>query len=125
MFLALQYSIRIHDYSQFLVGKNILDFGCGKGDFLFKAQVLARSVCGVEINKKYLNFLNTHNIPCIECIEEIGDASLDTVFGFHCLEHLHNPIEILKGLRKKIVGRGYVIIEVPHANDFLISNLKC
>jgi len=116
---------RLNDYRQFVFNKDILDFGCGKGDFLLKVQSSAKSVRGVEIDKKYLTFLNSKNIPCYESIEDIDNASLDTVFGFHSLEHVGNPIEILSALRKKIVNRGYVIFEVPHANDFLIENLKC
>ena len=70
-------------------------------------------------------YLNSKNIFCYKSIEELDNSSLDTVFGFHSLEHVGNPIEILSGLRKKIVDKGYVIFEVPHANDFLIENLKC
>ena len=116
---------RLDDYRQFVFNKDILDFGCGKGDFLLKIQSSAKSVRGVEIDKNYLKFLNSKNISCYESIEDLDNASLDTVFGFHSLEHVGNPIEILSGLRKKIVDKGYVIFEVPHANDFLIENLKC
>ena len=116
---------RLNDYRPFVFNKDILDFGCGKGDFLLTILSSAKSVRGVEINKTYLNYLNSNNIPCLERIEEIDNESLDTAFGFHCLEHLEHPIELLSGLRKKIVGGGHVIFEVPHANDFLISNLKC
>ena len=105
--------------------KDILDFGCGKGDFLLQAQSSAKTVCGVEIDKQCLSFLNSNKISCFDNVEELENASLDTVFGFHSLEHLKNPIELLSVLRNKIVNKGYVIFEVPHANDFLITKLKC
>ena len=43
---------------------------------------------------------------------------------FHVFEHLINPIEILIQLKSKLKKNGNLIIEVPHANDLLLSKLK-
>jgi 2-polyprenyl-3-methyl-5-hydroxy-6-metoxy-1,4-benzoquinol methylase len=39
---------------------------------------------------------------------------------FHVLEHIPYQVEILKEIKKKLKKNGKVIIEVPHANDFLL-----
>ena len=39
---------------------------------------------------------------------------------FHVLEHIPYQVEILKVLKSKLKSKGKVIIEVPHAEDFLI-----
>ena len=41
--------------------------------------------------------------------------------SFHVLEHLPNPLDTLRLIMKKVVSGGKVVIEVPHANDFLLS----
>lgn len=40
---------RLNDNLQFIVGKRILDFGCGAGDFLKRANKYALSAEGVEL----------------------------------------------------------------------------
>ena len=40
---------------------------------------------------------------------------------FHVLEHLPNQIDILKKLKNNLRKNGKIIIEVPSANDLLIS----
>ena len=39
---------------------------------------------------------------------------------FHVLEHLPYQINTLKYLKSKLKNKGKIIIEVPHAEDFLI-----
>jgi hypothetical protein len=45
---------------------------------------------------------------------------------FHVLEHLSNPLSVLAQLRDILKpDNGTLVVEVPHANDFLISQLHC
>jgi len=43
----------------------------------------------------------------------------------HVLEHLYDPIETLKQIKLKMKKKTLLIIEVPHANDFLINEYNC
>ena len=43
----------------------------------------------------------------------------------HVLEHLYDPISSLKCIKQKMKENTLLIIEVPHANDFLISDYNC
>jgi hypothetical protein len=43
----------------------------------------------------------------------------------HVLEHLYEPIEILRQIKYKMSHKTLLIIEVPHANDFLIKHYEC
>lgn len=69
--------------------------------------------------------MNNLDINCYESIQNITQP-LDVVTLFHCLEHLPNPTSVLQNIRAslKTDGDGTLIIEVPHARDFLIENLK-
>ena len=55
-------------------------------------------------------------------INLVEDNSIDTIFCFHCLEHIQNQREILKLMYKKLRDGGKIIIEIPHDNDFLLHN---
>ena len=43
---------------------------------------------------------------------------------FHCFEHLPNPLEFLDEVKTFLKSNGRLIIEVPHARDFLLQNLN-
>ena len=48
------------------------------------------------------------------------DKKFDVITMFHVLEHVPNQIKTLKILKTKLKNKGKIIIEVPHAEDFLI-----
>ena len=54
----------------------------------------------------------------------MDNCSVDVCFSFHVLEHLPDPIKTLSILKNKIVKGGKLVIEVPHANDFLLNNVS-
>lgn len=43
----------------------------------------------------------------------------------HVLEHLYDPIKTLSLIKEKMHKNTLLIIEVPHADDFLISQCNC
>ncbi len=105
-------------------GKRIGDFGCGYGDFLRRVNPHCEEVVGIELDKKCQTLLDSKGIKCVDCLAEIENNSLDHIFLFHVLEHLPDPIKTLGELKKKIISGGTIILEVPHANDFLLSFIK-
>ena len=116
---------RVNQHKKYITDKKILDFGCGAGDFLKVAQKYASSVTGVELQKNYMEHLNENGINCFSDLSDIEDNSLDSIFLFHVLEHLPEPLEMLSILKSKLRDGGLLVAEVPHANDFLLSELDC
>ena len=116
---------RLKSNLKFVVGKRVGDFGCGSGDFLRLAKSHCSDVVGIELQQNYVGSLNNDGIFCVNNLESISDKSLDIVVSFHVIEHLPNPLEILSELKRKVVSGGQVLIEVPHANDFLLSVVGC
>lgn len=112
---------RVNQFMPYIKAKNWLDFGCGNGGALRLAHMEAKIAIGLEVQQGPRNFLNSIDIKCTDTLEEIPDNSLDTITLFHVYEHLQNPIEILDSLSKKLVKNGTLIIEVPQANDILLS----
>lgn len=116
---------RYKKYRQFVVNKNICDYGCGEGNFLRQTKSIAKTVFGIEIQKDFNEKINNEGIKCFSKLEQLDDP-MDTFFLFHCLEHLPDPITILKEIysKLKINGDGMIVIEVPHAKDFLLDKLE-
>tara|TARA_B100001093_G_C26813147_1_gene1008415 strand:+ start:1231 stop:2100 length:870 start_codon:yes stop_codon:yes gene_type:complete len=115
---------RASDFFDFYHNKVICDFGCGKGTFLFNTIEKTKKSFGVEIQENYARDLNQKNIACHDSIGHLSDNSLDSCFMFHCLEHLEDPIHHLDSIRNKLTNKGKIVIEVPHARDFLIKELN-
>lgn len=114
---------RYNSYKKFFTGKVLCDFGCGAGSFIRLAKSTARQVIGIELQKNYLDDMNKYGIISQSSLNESIPA-LDIVTLFHCFEHLPDPLSVLRELRKSLKNGGMIIIECPHARDFLIGNLK-
>jgi 2-polyprenyl-3-methyl-5-hydroxy-6-metoxy-1,4-benzoquinol methylase len=116
---------RFKAYRQFIIAKDICDFGCGAGGFLRLSKSVAKSVSGIELQKNFAEELNSIGIDCFSSLKNIGKP-LDVISMFHCLEHLPSPTSVLENLRVSLKknGDGALIVEVPHARDFLSESLK-
>ena len=111
---------RASQFEKNLKNKDILDFGCGWGGFLRNIKNY-KSLSGVELRKECTNFIK-NNIQKIDISDNINsfDKKFDIITMFHVLEHIPYQTETLKVLKSKLKNKGKIIIEVPHAEDFLI-----
>jgi len=111
---------RASQFKKDLKNKDILDFGCGWGGFLRNIKNY-KSLSGVELRKECVNFIK-NNIKKINISDNINsfNKKFDIITMFHVLEHIPYQTETLKVLKSKLKNKGKIIIEVPHAEDFLI-----
>ncbi len=113
---------RYNFLSEKIISKRLLDFGCGVAGFLLKAQNSAASVSGVEPEKRLRNHFSNNQLKVYPSLNDLGtDEKYELITAFHVIEHIPNPISILKSLKKNLVGGGEIIIEVPSSNDALLS----
>jgi 2-polyprenyl-3-methyl-5-hydroxy-6-metoxy-1,4-benzoquinol methylase len=112
-----------------LAEKSLLDFGCGAGGFLLKAQTGAAIVYGVEIERRLQDHFRHNGLLVFENLESLLQVSREEKFDiitlFHVLEHLPDPRVILKKLSTLLTERGEIVIEVPHADDALLTLYEC
>ena len=113
---------RLDSHLKHVAGKSVMDFGCGEGDFLRLIQDHCVDICGVELESRYVQGLEADGIDCYNDIETVKDHSMDVVVSFHVLEHLPNPMNLLSALKRKLKDGGTLIVEVPHANDLLLTS---
>jgi len=118
---------RLADLKQYFTGKCVVDIGCGEGSFLRGMRPYAKSITGVELLASARNQLTDEGIPCVESLAELGGGKIDAAFMMHVLEHLPDPLLFLKQAREKLVDsnpKAQIVVEVPHARDFLIDRLR-
>ena len=111
---------RVNEFKKIIKNKDILDFGCGWGNFLSMIKN-AKSKNAVEVGKEFLQLIKK-NYKDINIKENIKDFNIcfDYIFLFHTLHYLPHQIQILKEFKTKLKKKGKIIIEVPHANDLLM-----
>jgi 2-polyprenyl-3-methyl-5-hydroxy-6-metoxy-1,4-benzoquinol methylase len=114
---------RVQMFRNTYAGKSVCDFGAGHGRFLRRIGGLARSACGVELNERQIADLRRDGFRVERSIEDFDASSFDVVTLFHVLEHLADPIETLARIRTRMKPGAKLIVEVPHARDFVHRTL--
>lgn len=96
----------------------ILDVGCGVGNMLMQLKNDTRyTTSGVEISKDAAeraqqNGLNVLNGNLFDANFE--DESFDAVFLLYVLEHVDNPLEVLKEIKRILKKNGLLFLAVPN-----------
>ena len=81
---------KINLISSLLKNKDsLLDFGCGKGDFLLAAKKSGFDVAGIEFLSGVQKELNKKNIKSYEKLEQLSKA-VSAITFWHSLEHLND-----------------------------------
>jgi SAM-dependent methyltransferase len=111
---------RFRQFSEFIVNKNILDFGCGNAGFLMRAKELASACYGVEPNKLFQEHYSKINIQVFPNLNSINEK-FDAIFMFHVLEHIEDPVNLLQKLKSLLNVNGRLIVEVPSSDDALLT----
>lgn len=106
------------------LNKSILDFGCGGGGFLLMIKDIAGKCNGIEKDDTFKKILNEqYKIKTFDDVDDCSDK-YDLITLFHVVEHLKDPKKILTKLANKLTENGKIIIEVPNADDALLSLYK-
>lgn len=114
---------RIEAHLPLIHDRKILDFGFGDGSFLSIAKQSASVAMGIELDQRGKEFGRRNGIPVFDSMSEVG-IDLDTIFAFHVLEHLPEPGKFLIDARASLEKKdGYLVVEVPHAGDFLLTSI--
>jgi 2-polyprenyl-3-methyl-5-hydroxy-6-metoxy-1,4-benzoquinol methylase len=104
-----------------LKDKNLLDVGCGTGDFLRLAKEKGWAGFGIEPNAQARYIGNQKTQDSIFDLDKLLDfdaASFDVITLWHVLEHLPNLEEQISLLKKLLKPNGTLIIAVPNYNSF-------
>ncbi len=97
--------------------KNILDVGCGAGDFLDYAKEAGLNTFGIELSKEMVQtaIQKGHKVLC-SSIEEIAfpaPTKFDVCVMWDVLEHLQNPQRALRNVSFSLRPGGRLFILTP------------
>ena len=102
-------------------GKNLLDVGCGTGDFLETAQQNNWQVYGIEPNKQARTIANkktNNSVFETEQLLKFKPQSFDVITLWHVLEHLPNLEEQIKAYENLLHPKGILIVAVPNYKSY-------
>lgn len=97
---------------------HLLDIGCGNGAFLktFGAAFPSWKLSGAEFDAKH-----SSELAAIPSFQELHTGPLDQIevrFSLitlvHTLEHIENPLDFLKCVRRLLSPGGTLFVQVPH-----------
>lgn len=100
---------------------DLLDVGCGTGDFLKIAQQNNWNVKGIEPNEKARKLANIKTNQSVfgnEQLLKFEPNSFDIITLWHVLEHLPKPEEHISIFKKLMRPDGVLIIAVPNFKSF-------
>lgn len=97
---------------------SVLDFGCGKGQFLNMAQTSGLQAFGVETSKPRARFAREkYGLEIQDSFYTEGalaNTPFDLITLFHVLEHLQDPYLVERLCKDNLDEGGLLVVEVPN-----------
>jgi SAM-dependent methyltransferase len=107
-------------------GGDLLDIGCGSGNFLAAAREAGYRVTGIELDGKAAQFAkNRVGLPRVfpltisDFAERHADEQFDVVTFFEVLEHQAAPVEFLEKVKMCLKSRGTIALSVPNRDRWM------
>ncbi len=99
-------------------GGRLLDVGSGGGEFLYLMRQLGFAAQGIEPNQGYGRFSHDEygldvELQSLEAMD-FAPESFDVITLNHVLEHLRDPVAMLRRLHDWLAPDGVLIVEVPN-----------
>jgi SAM-dependent methyltransferase len=114
---------RIEWLKQYKQSGSVFEVGAASGFFLDEARKAGYEVAGVEpapgvaeyARERFsldvkTGFLEDADLPA---------AGYDAICAFHVLEHIHDPLEVLKDIRRSIKDDGVLLLEIPNIESVM------
>jgi 2-polyprenyl-3-methyl-5-hydroxy-6-metoxy-1,4-benzoquinol methylase len=107
---------------------NLLEIGCGAGDYLNKMKNLGWTVQGVEIDPVACQYAQEVNLIKVHqgTVESAAypDNFFDAIVTYHVIEHVHDFVGMLKECHRIIKPKGKVVIITPNINSWAHHKFK-
>jgi 2-polyprenyl-3-methyl-5-hydroxy-6-metoxy-1,4-benzoquinol methylase len=99
-------------------GSNLLDYGCGTGDFAQYCKQQGFSVQGVEPSAPARAKAQERGLTIKEEIAQIEHQGFDIITLWHVLEHVPDINQTLQALKSRLKADGTLVIAVPNLNSW-------
>lgn len=99
--------------------EKILELGTGNGEFMYGLKKRGHNVIGLDIFPNKILLEKGFDVRKHDLNKGLPfkKSSFDVVVGLEILEHLYNPYEMMKEIRRILKPNGYAIISMPNSQS--------
>jgi O-antigen chain-terminating methyltransferase len=108
---------------------DILDIGCGRGEFLSLLKENGKTASGIDLNEDMIhlcqqNGLEAKKANAFDHLKTLDDESLGGIFAAHVIEHVGNENlrEFVQLCVNKLKPGGILIYETPNPYSMVVSS---
>jgi SAM-dependent methyltransferase len=99
----------------------LLDFGCGGGSYLLRMHRQGWQVTGLDSSPEAVRRVREElrlpalvgSLPCWD----LASASFDVITMWQVLEHVHEPLEVLREAYRLLTPGGRLVVSVPNIDS--------
>lgn len=102
-----------------LLSRRVVDVGCGPGLFLDLAASVARATTACDLADAFVTRIESRGHRFVRGLDGLEPAGHDVAVCFDTLEHIPDPVEFCRGLRRALAPGGEAWVGVPNLHDFL------
>jgi 2-polyprenyl-3-methyl-5-hydroxy-6-metoxy-1,4-benzoquinol methylase len=109
-------------------GRHLLDIGCGNGKYLDMMRSLGWQVEGVEVDPAAVRQARSLELEVRQgCLEDqdYSTDSFDAITLRHVIEHVHDPLALLKECRRILKPTGRIVITTPNLESYGRKKFNC
>jgi SAM-dependent methyltransferase len=97
--------------------RTLLDYGAGGGGFLQHARKRGWVVSGFEPAPRGVASCRRAGLDVTDRLEDLPSSAFGVITVHHVVEHLSNPTEALRQIRRLLTPDGRLYVEVPNARS--------
>jgi len=112
--------------SRFKKSGRLLDIGCGRGQFIYKASQTGNWQCvGLDVSKNAAEYAKKYfglDLIVSEFSPEIfGEQKFDVIYMRHLVEHIENPHQFLAQVKKVCAPGAVLAVHLPNESSWTNS----
>lgn len=134
-YLIYLFHIATYNFARnYVIGRQVLDYGCGSGYGTRYIATDCANIIGVDIAADAIEYARTHyqsanlTYQCIDPADRtplpFADASFDTVLSFQVIEHIPDAISYLSEIHRLLKPGGVFICATPDRSTRLLPRQK-
>lgn len=112
--------------NQYPDANRVLDVGCGTGEFLQYVENNGYEVIGIEPSERIGEAARDYGLTIyqdtVEQFSQSRDTEFDVITMYNVLEHVPDPHEVLRAVKKLLTSDGVLVVKTPNEfNPFQVA----
>lgn len=103
---------------------NYLDVGCGTGNSLLTASKIGFRATGLEADPLCLEFCRSRHLSVVNRWKDLVGQTFDLISFWETLEHLANPLAVLRACHKKLSTSGVLALTIPNLDCPMVKTFR-